>query len=98
MDTAIITPLPPISCKCNNCGSFFDTYKYNQRFCSIRCAAKMQRRKVQRPTHEQLIKEIKKTNFSAVGRKYNVSHVTVRQWCKSYNIDLNMFKKKLKKI
>ena len=41
-------------------------------------------RKIKRPTYEQLMIEIKTTNYSAVGRKYNVSDNTIRKWKKYY--------------
>lgn len=43
------------------------------------CSDKSQR-KVERPSYEQLIKEIKETNYSAVGRKYGVSDNAIRKW------------------
>ena len=41
-------------------------------------------RKVKRPPYEQLVLEIKTTNYSAVGRKYGVSDNTIRKWKKYY--------------
>jgi hypothetical protein len=32
------------------------------------------------PLLEQLLKEVEETNYSAVGRKYNVSDNTIRKW------------------
>lgn len=44
---------------------------------------KIHTRKVEnRPSVEQLLKEIKETNYSAVGRKYGVSDNTIRKWIK----------------
>ena len=40
------------------------------------------RRKVTRPPYYQLLKEIKETNYSAVGRKYGVSDNAIRKWVK----------------
>lgn len=55
---------------------------------STRCndCANLQSRKVERPSKEQLILELKESNFSTVGRKYNVSDNTIRKWCRQYNI------------
>lgn len=39
-------------------------------------------RKVNRPSEEQLLKEIKETNYCAVGRKYGVSDNAIRKWLK----------------
>lgn len=41
-------------------------------------------RKVKRPDYETLVNEIKSTNYTAVGRKYNVSDNSVRKWVKMY--------------
>lgn len=44
------------------------------------------RRKVERPSPEQLEKDLKETNFCQVGRKYGVTDNTIRKWCKSYGM------------
>ncbi len=36
-----------------------------------------------RPSIEQLLKEVKETNYCAVGRKYGVSDNAVRKWVKN---------------
>jgi Zn finger protein HypA/HybF involved in hydrogenase expression len=42
-----------------------------------------QKRKIkERPSKEQLLKEIKETNYCAVGRKYGVSDNAIRKWLK----------------
>lgn len=41
-------------------------------------------RKVERPPYEQLLKEIEETNYSVVGRKYEVADNTIRKWVKNY--------------
>jgi len=47
------------------------------------CSARLQKRKVKnRPSVEQLLKEIKETNYCAVGRKYDVSDSAIRKWLK----------------
>jgi hypothetical protein len=43
-----------------------------------------ERRKVERPPYDQLLREIAETNYSAVGRKYGVSDNAVRKWVKWY--------------
>ena len=40
----------------------------------------IKQRKVERPPYEQLLKEIKETSYSAVGRKYNVSDKSIKKW------------------
>jgi len=44
------------------------------------------RRKVNRPSYEEFIKEMDELdwNYSAMGRKYNVSDNTIRKWEKTY--------------
>lgn len=42
------------------------------------------RRVVERPPYDILIKEIKETNLSAVGRKYGVSGNAIKKWVKNY--------------
>ena len=43
-----------------------------------------ERRKVQRPPHKTLIKEITSLGFSATGRKYGVSDNAIRKWIEAY--------------
>lgn len=47
------------------------------------CSNKV-KQKVERPSYEQLIKEIEESNYSAVGRKYGVSDSAIRKWKKNY--------------
>jgi transposase-like protein len=42
------------------------------------------RRKVERPSLEQLKKEVEELGYSATGRKYGVSDNSIRKWLKSY--------------
>jgi hypothetical protein len=73
---------------CARCGKEFAPRKWDQRYCSQYCgtrtrahvAAKPERRKVERPPYEQLLAELKATNFCAVARKYGVSDNAVRKW------------------
>lgn len=43
---------------------------------------KMSRRKVERPTIEQLLKDVNELGYSATGRKYGVSDNAIRKWIK----------------
>ena len=45
------------------------------------CHSKSQR-KIERPSKEQLIEEIEKSSYLAVGRKYGVSDNAIRKWIK----------------
>lgn len=49
------------------------------------CAAEKQRT-VNRPPKEQLLQELKESNFTQVGKKYGVSDNAIRKWCKNYNL------------
>jgi len=46
----------------------------------LECLHKKQRKIKNRPTKEQLLKDIKETSYSATGRKYGVSDNTIRKW------------------
>jgi Zn finger protein HypA/HybF involved in hydrogenase expression len=47
-----------------------------------KCSSINQRKVKNRPSKEQLLKEIEETNYCAVGRKYGVSDNAVRKWIK----------------
>jgi len=47
-----------------------------------KCSEMKQRQIQNRPSKEQLLKEIEETNYCAVGRKYGVSDNTIRKWLK----------------
>lgn len=66
---------------CNICGN--EITKYGKSGLCKKCAAN-RRYNRNYPPYKQLIKEIKETNYSAVGRKYNVSDNTIRKWLKKY--------------
>jgi predicted nucleic acid-binding Zn ribbon protein len=69
----------PVPKKCPVCNK--DFFK-KTRYCSDRCS-KITRRKVKdRPSKEQLLKEIEETNYTAVGRKYGVNGNTIKKWLK----------------
>lgn len=65
---------------CEKCGgNKMDRY-------SNQCAKCLQisRRKVQRPTYEQLLIDIEELGYSGSGRKYGVSDNAIRKWLKNY--------------
>jgi hypothetical protein len=43
-----------------------------------------ERRKVERPSYDQLLREIEQTSYLAVGRKYGVSDNAIRKWVRWY--------------
>jgi len=53
------------------------TYKQKSNFLS--------QRKIERPSYEELIKDIEVLGYSATGRKYGVSDNSIRKWIKMYN-------------
>jgi hypothetical protein len=67
-------------CKCG--GSKWKTSKS-----CVDCSKKLQR-KVERPSLEQILKDIKETNYVLTGKKYGVSDNTIRKWIRQYNADL----------
>lgn len=68
---------------CSQCGKELANQKAS--LC-VECY-NLNRRKVQeRPDKDTLYKELKASNFSAVGRKYGVSDNAIRKWCASYGL------------
>ena len=65
------------------CGKEITLYSKQCRGCFCKS-----RRKVKRPTKEQLYNDLKETNFLQVGKKYGVSDNTIRKWCKNYNLPI----------
>jgi 5-methylcytosine-specific restriction endonuclease McrA len=66
---------------CNKCGIKVDNKVFCQQ-CDIEM--KKNRRKVERPPKEELIKLINDIGYSATGRKYGVSDNAIRKWLKYY--------------
>ena len=54
----------------------------DSQFCT-KCNGEQQR-KVQRPSYEILLEELKESNYTLVGRKYGVSDNCIRKWIKNY--------------
>lgn len=68
---------------CQLCGNLL---KRNQKcYCSIECL-KLDARRVEWPSREQLEQDINSMNWCAIGRKYGVSDNAVRKWAKQYQI------------
>lgn len=66
---------------CKNCG--VEVWRGNE-YCPT-CAAKM-RRKVERPTREELKNLIRTKPFTQIAKQYGVSDNTIRKWCKTENL------------
>jgi hypothetical protein len=77
---------------CLRCGAEFTPGYASQRYCSRTCGVhspgptrpKPEARKVPRPSHEDLVEDLRSTSFVAVGRKYGVSDKAVRKWLQWY--------------
>jgi hypothetical protein len=67
--------------KCPSC----EEDVYGTKYCSVECAA-FSRRKVKRPDRDALKKMLATSNYSAIGRKYNVSDKTISKWAKNYGL------------
>ena len=64
---------------CEKCGD--EKKSRNSKTC-YKCSGITGRKVKNRPSREQLLKEIEETNYCAVGRKYGVSDKAVRKWLK----------------
>ncbi|MEJ7876902.1 MAG: HNH endonuclease [Solirubrobacterales bacterium] len=78
--------------ECERCGTSFKPKYRDNRYCSRDCGQRSPRsavprptaRKAVRPPYVQLLGEIKRLGFCAVGRKYGVSDNAIRKWIKAY--------------
>jgi hypothetical protein len=83
-------PLLPVDCL--RCGRSFVSKNRGQRYCSRECGSRWDRmglnrpgaRKVGRPPHEQLLREVDQLGYLAVGRKYGVSDNAIRKWLREF--------------
>jgi hypothetical protein len=80
---------------CAGCGEVFYPEYDEHRFCSRACwvrsrAGRSQpgRRLVERPPHDQLLREIEEVGYSAVGRRYGVSDNAIRKWVRQYEREM----------
>lgn len=77
---------------CLRCGSEFAPRYADHRYCSAYCGTRRDRtgvkrpgaRKVERPSHRQLLEEIEEHGYLGVGRRYGVSDNAVRKWIRDY--------------
>lgn len=64
------------SYRCKDCGKVITRNKYRCRDCE-----NTSRRKVKnRPSKEELLKDVSETNYQVVARKYGVCNATIRKW------------------
>jgi hypothetical protein len=77
---------------CLHCGKQFVPKYHSHRYCSQTCGThskgprepKPERRKVTRPSYEELMADVRSMSLLAVGRKYGVSDNAVRKWIRWY--------------
>jgi len=72
---------------CPNCNATLDTHCGKNKFNKIKkekSNIRLNRRKVERPSYEQLMNEIKQLGYSGTGRKYGVSDNAIRKWILKY--------------
>jgi transposase-like protein len=86
----------PRSLECGLCGRQFIPKSRSQKYCSRECGQRIghrgprhNRRKVERPPYDQLVREIEESSYLAVGRKYGVSDNAVRKWVRFYETELS---------
>ncbi len=73
---------------CALCSATSRPNRPSQRYCSAACGARYPRkgipnpalRRVERPSYDELVREIAETSYLAVGRRYGVSDNAVRKW------------------
>ena len=86
--------LEPLERSCLLCGARFRAKTARQRYCSRACGTrsprpsrgvpKPERRRVERPPYDQLMRAIAETSYVAVGRRYGVSDNAIRKWVRQY--------------
>jgi hypothetical protein len=80
---------------CPGCGQAFAPRNGQHRYCSQQCWGRVysqrvtgvpqpDRRKMTRPSYEQLLEDVRTMSMGAVGRKYGVSDNAVRKWLRWY--------------
>lgn len=76
---------------CEHCRKPFYPDGDDRRFCSPACwgaslrgRPRPERRRVERPPYEQLLREIAELGYAAVGRRYGVSDNAIRKWVRQY--------------
>ena len=67
---------------CQECGKELKT---DYSFLCPSCSAE-NRRKIERPSREELKSKIRTQTFTAIGKEYGVRDNTIRKWCIHYNL------------
>lgn len=87
--------LERMSRDCLYCGDVFWPAYAVQRYCSRYCAVRRprgsgprpERRKVRRPPHAHLVREIHALGYAGTGRRYGVSDNAIRKWLRQYEAE-----------
>lgn len=74
---------PKVKKKYQNCIICKKENISNKLYCSVECSGKS-RRKVERPSLEQLNKDLEEMSIVKIGKKYGVSDNAIRKWLKAY--------------
>ena len=64
-----------------------DSQVFGTVYCGVQCS-KMARRKVERPSAEELKQLLAEHTFVSVGKMFGVSDNAVRKWCKFYGMEI----------
>ena len=92
----------PVERHCEGCGSTFRPKYTRHRFCSRSCGSRHgnrpqrgvpapHRRKVPRPSIDQLLADVDEMGYLATGRKYGVSDNAIRKWIAWYERELQVW-------
>lgn len=81
--------------KCRHCGHEFWPSYSSQRYCSRYCGVRRdrhgggrpERRKIDRPPYNHLLREISALGYAGTGRRYGVSDNAIRKWVRQYERD-----------
>ncbi len=82
---------------CSYCGKMFRPKYASHRYRSVVCGRRHRpkpglpcsdRRRVERPPHAQIVREVNKLGYVAVGRRYGVSDNAIRKWIRQYEREL----------
>ncbi len=84
--------------RCLHCGNEFIPKYARHRYCSHACGIhckgprepRPERRKVARPSYEELMEDVASMSFLAIGRKYGVSDNAVRKWIRWHEYQREM--------
>lgn len=79
---------------CQKCGKKFKSNYRNGKYCSALCRRQIRlgKRKVERPSKEELMEMIRITPMVQIGKQFGVSDNAIRKWARSYDINIKQVK------